>query len=56
MGLIFRRRINTGRGTHVNVSTSGVSASKRIGKRVTVNSRGRISVRLLRGLSWRGKL
>lgn len=56
MGLIYRKRVNTdstGRlRSWLNLSRSGVSASARAG-RVTVNSRGRISVRLLRGLSWR---
>ncbi|OIQ85132.1 hypothetical protein GALL_330260 [mine drainage metagenome] len=52
MGLVFRRRVNLGRSAHLNVSKSGVSASKRAG-RVTVNSRGRVSVRVLPGLSFR---
>jgi len=57
MGLSFRRRAKLGRGTtHINLSTTGASVSKRVGKRVTVNSRGRFSVRLPRGFRWRGKL
>lgn len=55
MGLVFRRRIRTGRASWLNLSRSGVSASRRVG-RVTVNSRGRASVRLVRGLSLRFKL
>lgn len=55
MGLIFRRRKSLGRGTTLNVSGSGARVSKRTG-RVTVNSRGRVSVRLLPGLAWRFKL
>ena len=55
MGLIFRKRIRLGRSTTANVSRSGVSVTKRAG-RVTVNSRGRVSVRILPGLTWRGKL
>ena len=39
----------------MNLSKSGLSLSKRLG-RVTLNSRGRISIRLLKGLSWRGRL
>ena len=52
MGLQFRRRVPAGKGQWLNVSGSGVSASKRVG-RVTVNSRGRLFVRLGRGLYWR---
>ena len=52
MGLIFRRRVRVGRDSWANVSGSGVSVSKRVG-RVTVNSRGRATVRLGRGISWR---
>ncbi|WP_134667865.1 DUF4236 domain-containing protein [Amycolatopsis sp. CFH S0078] len=45
MGWVFRKRIRTGRSSWLN-------ASKRIG-RVTVNSRGRATIRLGRGLSFR---
>lgn len=55
MGLIFRKRVKTGRNTWLNLSKSGVSTSRRAG-RVTVNSRGRVSVRLAKGLTWRGWL
>jgi hypothetical protein len=55
MGLIFRRRIPTGRTSWLNVSRSGVSASKRVG-RVTVNSRGQGRIRIAKGLSFRFKL
>ncbi|TWE12916.1 uncharacterized protein DUF4236 [Rudaeicoccus suwonensis] len=55
MGFSFQRRQRVGRNTSLNVSKSGVSASRRAG-RVTVNSRGRISVNLGRGLRWRGKI
>jgi hypothetical protein len=55
MGLVFRRRVRAGKHSWLNLSRHGVSVSHRRG-RVTVNSRGRVSVRLLRGLSWRGKL
>jgi hypothetical protein len=55
MGLIFRKRIRTGRGSALNVSRAGVSASKRLG-RVTLSSRGRGSVRIAKGLSFRFKI
>ena len=55
MVLIFRRRIRTSPHTWANVSTHGVSESARVG-RVTVNSRGRASVRLGKGWSIRFKL
>lgn len=51
MGLFFNRRKRIGRNT-LNVSKGGASLSRRAG-RVTVNSRGRVSVRLGRGTSWR---
>ena len=52
MGLIFRKRVRTSRTSWLNMSKSGVSESARAG-RVTVNSRGRVTVRLGNGLSWR---
>lgn len=54
MGLIFRRRVKLGKSTSswLNLSKSGVSASKRVGP-VTVNSRGRVTVRLGKGISFR---
>lgn len=52
MGFRYQRRIRTGTTTWLNLSKSGVSASKRAG-RVTVNSRGGVSVRICRGLSFR---
>lgn len=52
MGLVYRRRKRIGRRTHANASATGASISQRYG-RVTVNSRGRGSVRLARGFSWR---
>jgi len=54
MGLIFRRRVRLGRRGWLNLSRRGVSASSRIGP-LTVNSRGRWSLRLGRGLSWRNR-
>lgn len=40
---------------HANVSRSGVSATKRVG-RVSLNTRGRGSIRLAKGLSFRFKI
>ena len=53
MGLIFRKKVRTGTNSWLNLSKSGMSASRRVG-RVTVNSRGRVSVRIAKGLSFRG--
>ncbi|NNC10710.1 DUF4236 domain-containing protein [Planctomonas sp. JC2975] len=55
MGLYVRKRVALGRGTHVNISKTGASVSKRVG-RVTFSSRGRLSVRVLPGLTFRTKL
>ena len=52
MPFYYRKRAALGRSAHVNLSKSGASVSARAG-RVTVNSRGRVSVRLLPGLSYR---
>ena len=52
MGFVFRKRVNLGNGGRVNLSKSGASVSKRAG-RVTVNSRGRGSIRILSGPSFR---
>lgn len=52
MPFTFRRSVRLNRGARLNVSKRGVSVSKRLG-RVTLNSRGGGSVRLLRGLSFR---
>lgn len=48
MGLIWNRRKNLGKGAAVNLSKSGASVSKRVG-RLTINSRGRGSIRLGKG-------
>jgi hypothetical protein len=53
MPFYFRKRIPTGRSSWLNVSKTGISASQRIGSRVTVNTRGRVTVRILPGLSFR---
>lgn len=53
MGFSYRKRARVGRNTWLNVSKSGVSGTLRRGP-VSVNSRGRFSVRLAPGLSYRG--
>ncbi len=52
MGLIFRRSKRLGKGVRLNYGTGGASVSARRG-RVTVNSRGRLSIRILPGLTLR---
>lgn len=52
MGLIFRRTKKIGKNTRLNISKSGISASHRKGP-VTINSRGRITIRLGKGISFR---
>lgn len=52
MGLVFRKRVTVGRNAWFNISNRGASETARIGP-VTMNSRGRGSVRILPGLSYR---
>jgi hypothetical protein len=52
VGFVFRRSVRLGRGTRLNLSTRGASVSQRIG-RLTLNSRGGGSFRILPGLSFR---
>lgn len=52
MGISFRKRIKIGEGTYLNVSKKGVSVSKKVGN-VTVNSRGKATVNLGHGLTYR---
>ena len=52
MGFRYQRRLRLGRGQWLNVRKRGASVSKRAG-RVTFNSRGGGSVRILPGLSFR---
>jgi hypothetical protein len=52
MGFVFRRSFGIGKGRRLNVSSRGASISQRIG-RLTLNSRGSGSIRLLPGLSFR---
>ena len=53
MGFSYRKRIRTGKRSWLNVSKRGVSGSGRIVP-FTINSRGRTSLRLGKGLSYRG--
>lgn len=55
MGLVYRKSLRLGRKTRVNLSKSGASMSRRAG-RLSVSSRGRGSIRLLPGWSFRFKL
>ena len=55
MGFVFRSRNGIGKGTFLNLSKSGASVSKRVG-RASLSSRGRGSIRLFKGLSYRFKL
>ncbi len=52
MPFYFRKRATLNKTTHVNLSKAGASVSERVGP-VTMNSRGRVSVRILPGLSFR---
>jgi hypothetical protein len=54
MGLGFHRRQRIGRSTFFNLYKSGASLSKRF-RPLTLSSRGRGSLRLGRGFSWRFK-
>lgn len=55
MGFSFRKRVRVGKGTSVNLSRRGASLSERLGP-VSVSSRGRASVRIAPGLSFRFKI
>ncbi|MGO4230147.1 DUF4236 domain-containing protein [Arthrobacter sp. YAF34] len=52
VGLGFRKTVKLGKKTRLNVSKSGISVSRKAGP-VTINSRGRLTVRLGKGLTWR---
>lgn len=59
MGLSFYRRskpVTKDGKTWLNFSGSGVSVSRKLTDRVTVNSSGRLSVRLPGGFRFRSKL
>jgi hypothetical protein len=53
MGFSYRKRVRTGKRSWLNISKRGISGSGRAGP-FTINSRGRTSFRLGRGLSYRG--
>ena len=55
MGFSYRKRIKIGNGTFLNISKSGVSVSKKVGK-TTINSRGKITVNLGKGITYRTSL
>jgi hypothetical protein len=52
MGFIFSKRKKVGKDTTANVSKSGVSVSRKAGP-ISVNSRGKTSVRLGKGLRFK---
>ncbi len=52
MGFQYRKRVRLGKNSWLNLSKSGVSGSFRAGP-VTFNSRGRKSIRLGNGMSYR---
>jgi len=52
MGFRYQKRVRTGKNSWLNISKSGVSGSAKIGP-MTFNSRGRKSIRLGNGLSYR---
>ncbi|MDR0593711.1 MAG: DUF4236 domain-containing protein [Bifidobacteriaceae bacterium] len=51
MAFRFRKTKSLGKGTLLNLSKGGASVSKRVGP-LTVNSRGRASIRIAPGLSF----
>ena len=52
VGFVFNKRFRLGKGLVLNLSKSGASVSKRIG-RLTLSSNGRGNFRLFPGLSFR---
>ena len=52
VGLIWRRRVRLDGDTEANVSKSGASLSRRVGRWLRLYSGGGGSFRLMRGLSW----
>lgn len=54
-GFRFRKTKNLGDGTRVNYSKSGASVTKKVGP-ISVNSRGRVTLRIAKGLSFSKKL
>lgn len=54
MGIQYRKRKKLGKNSWLNLSGSGASASTKVGP-VTINSRGGVWVKLLGGLTFRGR-
>lgn len=52
MGISYRKRIKIGDGTFLNVSKSGISVSRKVGK-TTINSRGTTTINLGNGVTYR---
>lgn len=52
MGVSFRKRVKIGDGTYLNISKSGVSVSKKVGK-TTINSKGTATINLGNGMVYR---
>lgn len=46
MSLRFQKRVKLGKSTSMNVSKRGVSFSQKLGKFVTMNSRGSVTISL----------
>lgn len=54
MGLRFRKRVKLGKTTSMNVSKSGLSFTQKLGKFVTINSRGYVTFSIPKsGISYR---
>lgn len=51
-GLSFRKQVNLGNGTYLNLSKKGASLSQKVGP-VTINSRGTTTIRLAPGITYR---
>ena len=53
VGLLFQKRIKLSRKSTMNISKRGVSFSHKLGRFVTINSRGLVTIRLPKtGLSY----
>ena len=55
MGFVWRKRVRLGKNTGLNLSKSGASVSRKVG-RASISSRGNGSFRVAKGLSFRKKL
>lgn len=52
MGISYRKRIKIGDDTYLNISKSGISVSKKVG-RTTINSRGTTTMSFGNGMTYR---